>query len=186
LSSTASVSIAHGLVVGADGSESSSLALEFAATEARVRSLPLEVVNTWKCLTRYGGTYPDIDIAGHAKREVDETVKSVLGEGPRCRSLRPPSRGTPLWCRSTDPTTRRRSSSGARSRTSIPMPRGPLRRPKPLVSKATSGKCTTSSTSTRTRNRSVAPLSSKSCSGFTDEASCNGTERWSERREVKA
>jgi anti-anti-sigma regulatory factor len=77
LSSTASVSTAHGLVVGVDGSESSSLALEFAATEARVRSLPLEVVNTWECLTTYGGTYPDIDIAGDAKRVLDETVKSV-------------------------------------------------------------------------------------------------------------
>jgi nucleotide-binding universal stress UspA family protein len=81
LSSTASVSTAHGLVVRADGSESSFLALEFAATEARVRSLPLEVVNTWECLTTYGGTYPDIDIASDARRVLDETVKSVLGEG---------------------------------------------------------------------------------------------------------
>jgi anti-anti-sigma regulatory factor len=77
LSGTASVSTAHGLVVEVDGSESSSLALEFAATEARVRSLPREVVNTWECLTTYGGTYPDIDIASDAKRVLDETVKSV-------------------------------------------------------------------------------------------------------------
>jgi len=55
-----------GFVVGADGSESSSLALEFAATEARVRSLPLEVVNTWECLTTYGGTYPDFNPKGVA------------------------------------------------------------------------------------------------------------------------
>jgi len=83
LSSTASVSTAHGLVVGADGSESSSLALEFAATEARVRSLPLEVVNTWECLTTYGGTYPDFNPKGVAPaygvyRETDGTSERAL------------------------------------------------------------------------------------------------------------
>jgi hypothetical protein len=45
LSSTASVSTPHGVIVGFGGSEFSTLALEFAASDARVRPLLLEVAS---------------------------------------------------------------------------------------------------------------------------------------------
>jgi len=73
----------HGVVVGIDGSDASREALEWAAREADLRELPLEVVTTWEYPIAYG-QYPawpdDFDFSVNARTTLDETIHSVLGE----------------------------------------------------------------------------------------------------------
>ena len=72
---------AHGVVVGVDGSAASREALEWAAREAVLRQLPLEVVTTWGIRTstatpRHGR--PTSTLRPRSKT-LDETIQLVLG-----------------------------------------------------------------------------------------------------------
>ncbi|HVB06752.1 MAG TPA: universal stress protein [Acidimicrobiales bacterium] len=72
------------VVVGVDGSEPSRAALRWGAEEARLRGLPLEAVITWEFPNTDGWDYPDLDLdlGEDAKKMIDETITSVLGETP--------------------------------------------------------------------------------------------------------
>lgn len=74
------------IVVGVDGSKSSSGALAWAASEARVRGATLKVVRAWHVPALLYGPYapppPADDLRKNAVSQLDEQVKAVLGEDP--------------------------------------------------------------------------------------------------------
>ena len=73
------------IVVGVDGSSSSVQALRWAADQARRTGDRLEVVTTWEFPTTYGWVPPyppDFDPAGDARRLLEETVATELGDDP--------------------------------------------------------------------------------------------------------
>jgi nucleotide-binding universal stress UspA family protein len=76
----------RGIVVGIDGSEPARTALAWAAKQSSLTESPLTVISTWSYPASYGFpiTWPDdIDFAADAQRELDESVKQVLGADPK-------------------------------------------------------------------------------------------------------
>ncbi len=75
---------AERIVIGVDGSESSTDALRWAAHQAELTGDSLEAVITWEITPNsYGVALPlpsDYDPAAIAKQTLDETVRKVLGE----------------------------------------------------------------------------------------------------------
>jgi nucleotide-binding universal stress UspA family protein len=75
---------AGGVVVGVDGSENSKAALSWAAEEARLRRLPLDVIMTWQ-----QPIDPDLDwpssaqLKSDTRRALDKIIRSVLGDQGR-------------------------------------------------------------------------------------------------------
>lgn len=75
----------NGIVVGVDGSEGSTHALEWAAKEARLRSAPLTVVLAWQWPTSlyagsgWAGVDPEAidDLGKLAEQRLDETCAAV-------------------------------------------------------------------------------------------------------------
>ena len=73
------------IVVGVDGSEGASSALEFATAEAALRAVPLRIVSAWDVPTiAYGGDFgPPLDAAtwdaleAHAKKTADDALAAV-------------------------------------------------------------------------------------------------------------
>jgi nucleotide-binding universal stress UspA family protein len=74
------------VVVGVDGSKSSSGALAWAAAEARARGATLKVVRAWHVPALAYGPYapppPREDFLKNASAQLDEQVGTVLGEDP--------------------------------------------------------------------------------------------------------
>lgn len=74
------------VVVGVDGSKPSSGALAWAANEARLRGASLKVVRAWHVPAFAYGPYvtppPPEDFNKNASSELDEQIKTVLGEDP--------------------------------------------------------------------------------------------------------
>ncbi len=75
------------VVVGVDGSEPSSVALAWAAEEARLRGAPLKVVHAWRLpsLAYMGPVVPEADfdaLGKHAQTLVEAQVTDVLGDHP--------------------------------------------------------------------------------------------------------
>ena len=74
------------IVVGVDGSESSSGALEWAAGEARMRGATLKVVRAWHVPVLAYGPYvsppPPSDFKKNAEALLDEQINRVLGPNP--------------------------------------------------------------------------------------------------------
>jgi len=76
------------IVVGIDGSESSKRALAWAANEATIRGVPLEVVITWELPTTYGWAAPlpeDLDFEADSRRVAEDAVKEVIGPDAESR-----------------------------------------------------------------------------------------------------
>ncbi len=74
------------VIVGVDGSDASYRALEWAASEARLRGLALEAVIVWDYPTSYGLVPPlpaGIDFETAATHVLDEAVTAVTGEDRR-------------------------------------------------------------------------------------------------------
>lgn len=76
------------IVVGVDGSQPSREALRWALDEARMRSMPVEVVHAWRypVMTYAPGimappTYARGDLEDEARRILDATVEAVTGDG---------------------------------------------------------------------------------------------------------
>lgn len=87
-----------GVVVGVDGSEISEAALAWAATEASLRDVPLEVVLTWEYPPSYGWApmWPaDMDLGADAAKVLDDTVTAVLGDEPPVAVTKRVMRGHP-------------------------------------------------------------------------------------------
>lgn len=72
------------ILVGVDGSEQSSAALGWAATEARLRNTRLRVVHAWQVPTLMVEVPlpEDVYTPEAAQKEVEEQVRTVLGEEP--------------------------------------------------------------------------------------------------------
>jgi nucleotide-binding universal stress UspA family protein len=73
------------IVVGVDGSDSSKLALEWAARQAKLTGAPLNVVTTWEFPPTLGWAPPypsDFDPNADATEALRATVHDVLGSDP--------------------------------------------------------------------------------------------------------
>lgn len=70
------------VVVGVDGSDTSRVALAWAAEYARKYELPLEAVIAWDFGPYYGYPVPDFDeeLRNWATESIADAVRSVLGE----------------------------------------------------------------------------------------------------------
>ncbi len=70
------------IVVGVDGSEPSKRALAWAARQAKLTGVPLEVLITWELPATYGWAAPlpeGIDLESDCRSVVAETVGDVVG-----------------------------------------------------------------------------------------------------------
>ncbi|HEY1627634.1 MAG TPA: universal stress protein [Streptosporangiaceae bacterium] len=70
------------IVVGIDGSENAKLALRWAAKQAGYTGASLDVVAAWEYPATYGWVAipsEDFDLAGYAKKAVEETIAEVFG-----------------------------------------------------------------------------------------------------------
>lgn len=70
------------IVVGVDGSEPSKRALAWAARQAKLTSLPLEVLITWELPATYGWAAPlpeGMDLEADSRAVVAETIAEVVG-----------------------------------------------------------------------------------------------------------
>lgn len=86
MTNSAGTTRTSGIVVGVDGSPSSKAALEWAAEEAKLRSLPLEIILTWEYPANFGWmpTWPEnLDFEGDSRKFLDEFIDSVLGHEAR-------------------------------------------------------------------------------------------------------
>ncbi|MDA8301236.1 MAG: universal stress protein [Actinomycetota bacterium] len=85
------------IVVGVDGSKSSSGALSWAAGEARLRGTTLKVVRAWRVPVLAYGPYvsppPLSDFKKSAEALLDEQVKTVLGGDPGVTVVREVAEG---------------------------------------------------------------------------------------------
>lgn len=75
----------HRIVVGVDGSPSSTAALAWAARQAALTGSTLEAVTAWEWPTSYGWSAPiptDYDAADDARRILDDALKVVRDEYP--------------------------------------------------------------------------------------------------------
>ena len=73
------------IVVGIDGSESSNVALAWAARQAKLTGAPLHVVVAWELPTTYGWAPPfsaDYAPGTDARRTLDEAVEKVRSTHP--------------------------------------------------------------------------------------------------------
>jgi nucleotide-binding universal stress UspA family protein len=73
------------IVVGVDGSESSRLALRWAARQAQLTGARLEVVTTWELPTSFGWVPPypdDFNPAQDAQKAADDEVRTALVDYP--------------------------------------------------------------------------------------------------------
>jgi len=73
------------IVVGVDGSPSSLDALDWAARQAELTGVPLELVMAWEWPSSYGapiGFIPDYDPAADARRVIDTAVQTVSAAHP--------------------------------------------------------------------------------------------------------
>jgi len=85
------------IVVGVDGSKSSSGALAWAAGEARLRGATLKVVRAWRVPAFAYGPYvpppPLADFKETAEALLDEQVRTVLGADPGVTVVREAAEG---------------------------------------------------------------------------------------------
>lgn len=85
------------IVVGVDGSKSSSGALAWAAEEAKLRGATLKVVRAWRVPSIVYGPFtpppPVEDYQKNALAQLDEQVKEVLGEEPEVQVVHQISEG---------------------------------------------------------------------------------------------
>jgi nucleotide-binding universal stress UspA family protein len=73
------------IVVGIDGSESSNVALAWAARQAKLTGAPLHVVIAWELPTTYGWAAPlpeGLDLETDARGVAGKTVADVIGSEP--------------------------------------------------------------------------------------------------------
>jgi nucleotide-binding universal stress UspA family protein len=71
-----------GIIVGVDGSDCSLRALDWAAREAAIRHVPLDVVTIVHAVAEYwGGPVPaDADVAEQARKQAEAELDGVLGK----------------------------------------------------------------------------------------------------------
>ena len=75
----------HHIVVGIDGSKSSTTTLEWAVRQAELTGCTLEVLSTWEWPSVYGGIAPlptDYDPAKDATKALDNAVQSMRDNHP--------------------------------------------------------------------------------------------------------
>ncbi|WP_067901390.1 universal stress protein [Nocardia vaccinii] len=72
------------IVVGVDGSDSSKIALRWAAAQAHSTGSKLQVAQVWQQPVTYGAPvpFPDVDLVELAREELQGTVAEVLGPDP--------------------------------------------------------------------------------------------------------
>jgi len=87
------------VVVGVDGSPDSSAALEWAASEARLRGAELHIIHTWSVPALSYGTYLPAtafdDVARAAERSLTAQIAEVLGDDPDITYVTEVSEGPP-------------------------------------------------------------------------------------------
>jgi nucleotide-binding universal stress UspA family protein len=83
------------IVVGVDGSEQSKGALRWAAQQAELAALPLQVLTAWHLPVSFGAAWQipvtygkshdlsGVDFAEEARKTLNTAIEEVLGEGPR-------------------------------------------------------------------------------------------------------
>jgi nucleotide-binding universal stress UspA family protein len=75
--------VSEKVVVGVDGSEGSKSALAWAASQAKLMGVPLEVVWVWEVPASYGWSvaWPSVDLAADIEKALAEVVDEVLDAG---------------------------------------------------------------------------------------------------------
>lgn len=92
-----SVEWPESIIVGVDGSDSSKLALAWAARQAELTAASLEVIWVWEAPASYGWpvAWPEADFERDISHALDELVEEVLGSDPPVKVTKTVAEGHP-------------------------------------------------------------------------------------------